>query len=516
MKHFFTISIVLLFLLGSAFPSGLSTPVLAQSADEPVESDDSFDDDLSGFEDDFDTEDEFSNDTVIDIAAIKQETATTEANEWLRFGGFFKEEVGYSYDHEEEQTDFSKIRSTVNLDTDIKLSKNWRAKVVLNGFYDYAYSNHGRDKFTDETLETYELEGEVRDFFIDGAIQPWLRLKFGRQVIAWGESDINQITDLANPTDNRELGMVDLEDSRLPVLATKLSILSGSLEVNLVAIHENRPDKAAVKGSEFDPFVNLRSYLNINEEETPDNEIENTEYLFRVFKSFNGGDISFVWADVYDDTYHLDFESYNAMAPTQQLTVTPRHKRVQVAGVAGNMVQGSWLFKGEFARKSGKAIVRSQENLVEQMTALGVMAATTGITYYDKSTGALKTWSEKDVIQGALGIEYSGFDDITIILEGSLEKIEDYEDKLSSTEISGSTYAYLSYSALNDLFNISFYWYHLTDDNGEIYRMNLDYDLRDALNLSGGVVLYETDNEEATVYPYRNNDRVFAAVKYSF
>ena len=115
-----------------------------------------------------------------------------------------------------------------------------------------------------------------------------------------------------------------------------------------------------------------------------------------------------------------------------------------------------------------------------------------------------------------LGFEYSGLDDFTISLEGDLEKIEAYDDNLGSREISGSASLHISYTALNDTFAANFFLFHLTDDNGNVYRINLDYDLIDALNASGGWVVYDASETDAMIYPFRKNDRLFAALKYSF
>ncbi|MFH2130292.1 MAG: DUF1302 family protein, partial [bacterium] len=311
-----------------------------------------------------------------------------------------------------------------------------------------------------------------------------------------------------------ELGMVDIEDARMPVLATKISLLADAWEVNLVAIHENRPNKIPTVGSEFDPLVRFRNQFTIRDEEIPENSAENTEYLVRVFKTFNGGDLGLVWADVYDDSFYLDFYSYDAIQ--NRLSLTPRHQRTKTVGFSGNLVRSSWLFKTEFARKTGVAIARNQTNLTQQILNAALLAQMTGTAYFSRETQIIKTWSQKNLLQLMLGFEYSGLDDITISLEGDIEKIEDHEDTLGSKETNGSVTLRCDYTALNDTLNATVLWFHLTDSNGDVYRINLGYDLIDALNISGGIILYEASKTDAQVYPYRKNDRLFAALKYSF
>ncbi|NQU62737.1 MAG: hypothetical protein HQ517_00415, partial [SAR324 cluster bacterium] len=236
----------------------------------------------------------------------------------FQFSGFTKEELAYS--HAWEDPDFSKIRTTVNLTLDLKLPATWQAKINWNGFYDYAYSWAGRDKFTAETLKSAESESEMRDLYLDGYPVPWLNLRIGRQIIAWGQSESMQVTDMANPRDMRELGLVDIEDARLPVVATKLSLLLSSWQINFVAIHEIRANKMAGAGSEFDALSVMRSAFIIEDEEVPDSEISNTEYLIRVFKTFNGGDMGLVLADVYDDAFYLELTRIQLTGSQPQLS----------------------------------------------------------------------------------------------------------------------------------------------------------------------------------------------------
>ncbi len=509
--------LVVAMVLGSAFSGILaaesSQTVNSEEIEDDVDSTEGFEDEgdsMEGFEEGDDSTEGFEEgdnsgfaDVAVDVESI--DTGSVEES-FLSFGGFVKEEVGYSYEH--ENPDFSKIRTTVNLNVDFKLFSDWKAKIVGNGFYDYAYSRIGRDEFTDETLESNESESEVRDFFVEGGLSSWLRVKIGRQIIAWGESEGTQISDMANPRDMRELGMVDIEDARIPVTATKLSVLLGSWEANAVAIHEIRAHKMPPPGSEFDTFQALGANgILVRDEEIP----ENTEYLVRVFKSFNGGDVSLVWADVYDDVFYLDFYE-PSMLSSEKILFTPRHQRINVVGFSGNMVSGSWLLKTEMARKTDKAFALSQSSMMARIFSnLSVPAAT-----FAEDSELIRTWSVKDLLQTMIGLEFSGIDDVSISLEASVETIEDYDDNLMNKEQTGSASLFLTHSALNGTLNTRFILIHFTDNNGDVYRVNVDYDIIDALNISVGMIVYEASSEEGMVYAFRKNDRLFAALKYSF
>lgn len=511
----FAAKVLFIFLFGLSIGIGYF-PEIA-TADDNVSEFEEADDSLDGFEEEsFEGFEEGGGFEDVEINLENIEIESIEPS-FYTLSGYFKEEIDYS--HAQEDPDFSKLRSTLNLNLDLKLGSDWIAQINWNGFYDYSYTYRGRDEFTDEVLETYESEYEFRDAYVDGGLTSWMRIKFGRQIIVWGQSDSAQITDVANPQDQRELGMVDLEDARIPVTATKLSFLMDSWELNLVGIHEIRGPKFPAEGSEFDVFQELRQTgVQIEDEEIPESSAENTEYLIRLFKTFNGGDVGVVWADVYDDSVYMDFTELQITvipSPAPSLvSVTPKHKRIKVLGFSGNKVFGSWLIKAEAAKKTGVAIARN--DLETQLTDAVTYGVTNSILQFDEDSGIITSWSEKDILQGMIGFEYSGISDLTVAVEAVGKKVEDYEENLNDREISGQFAMIANYSALNDTFGAQLFWIHFTDSNGDVYRINVDYDIVDAFNISGGFIAYEASEEDALVYPFKDNDRVFAGVKYSF
>ena len=70
---------------------------------------------------------------------------------------------------------------------------------------------------------SYEWDADVGELWVEGPLLPALDLKLGRQVVNWGRSDTLRVLDVLNPVDNREPGLLDLVDLRLPVGMAKLS-----------------------------------------------------------------------------------------------------------------------------------------------------------------------------------------------------------------------------------------------------------------------------------------------------
>jgi hypothetical protein len=450
--HSFLLLLMALFLSFAYVNSTLAEEGDSNStAESSQDSEERFDDGDSG--EGFDDEDGGGFDTVsVDLDGIK---SSSSEGELFVISGFAKEELDYS--HAWEDPDISKIRTTLNLTLDLNLPADWKVKLNVNGFYDYAYSYLGRDKFTDETLESSESESEIRDFYLDGSPTTWLNLRIGRQIIAWGESEAMQVTDMANPRDLRELGMVDIEDARLPVVATKLSLLLDSWQVNFVAIHEIRGNKMAGAGSEFDALSEMRSAFTVEDEAVPESETGNTEYLLRVFKSFNGGDVGLFWADVYDDSFYMELTQLALTGPQPQMSMTPRHNRIQSVGLSGNIVSGSWLFKAEAAQKSKMALMRNstdiQTQLLQARPTLQAAAIASGNPIFSEGHIPIDVWDEKTVQQLVLGLEYQGLEDMTVSLEAGGEQILDYEENLRSGEVKAQVSQIQKYTALNEAFD---------------------------------------------------------------
>lgn len=451
-------------------------------------------------EDGFDDVGFEESDSFVEVDLDLTEIKAAEPEEsWLH--GYIKEEISRAYQKEDPY--WNKIRTILNLKLEIPISESWRTKAEWNGFYDYAYTLENRDDFSDETLEAYESESEIRDFYIDGQITSWLQLTLGRQTIVWGESDYFQVTDLVNPRDNRELALVDIDDARIPVGALKIAFIASGWELDLVAIPEIRSNKNPVNGSDFDPYIAYRSQgITIADEEIPDSNSENVERLIRLYRAGMGGDMALTCAEVYDDSPYLDLDwsFQNSMLDIQLI---PKHQRIQSCGLAVNLATGAFIWKVEAATIKKRAEMRN--DLAEELARLSVNPS------YDA-----QSWSEKDINQFVLGFDYSGLTNFTITLELFAEQIEDYEENLLAKENSGMLALQTSYSTWNETLDIGFLLLALSDNDGSIFRINIDYDVMDALNVGLGLIMYETENEKAQLYQYRKQDRAFASIKYSF
>ncbi len=119
-------------------------------------------------------------------------------------------------------------------------------------------------------------------------------------------------------------------------------------------------------------------------------------------------------------------------------------------------------------------------------------------------------------------MEYAGFDDTTLALDVVNRHLLDYDSRLADppdfTDRNRVEYAFRytadwRNSTLHTTFLATVFGAHA--QNGSVLRFSFDYDLRDALTLGGGLVLYQEDD----VPPFNDigdRDRFFIRLRYSF
>ena len=208
------------------------TPLLALSSSAALAEEPSLDEILAGFEDE----------PTPRIEADSQEEPEEKdrLSRYLDITGSVS--VGASYnvtDHLSSigpdtppgpGTDYSgiqRLRTRLDLQADANLPKDWKGRIQAFVFYDFAYLIHGKDTYTRDVIQDYEFESEILDFWVEGSVTPWLDLKLGRQVVNWGRSDTLRVTDIWNALNNREPGLVDIEDLRLPSTMAKADAYLG-------------------------------------------------------------------------------------------------------------------------------------------------------------------------------------------------------------------------------------------------------------------------------------------------
>jgi len=426
------------------------------------------------------------------------EVSPSEPDErWWDLGGDVTLAGSYVYgkdrDHRTPYRGLTRAQAQLALQLDVDLPREFELRIAGRGFRDWAYALEGRDHFRSTALDRHERELEFQELWLRGPLLKNLDLQFGRQIVSWGRSDNLRVLDVLNPIDSREPGLVDVEDLKLPVTMTRLEYFLGKWSLEGLAIHETRFDTSPVPGSDFFPADRIPPGLPENRslpEERPANGGSDTEWGARLRGIFPGWDVSFHWARYWEDSPHAE-------PPAFRLT----HARVGLLGVSGQIALGDWLLKSEVARLSG---LRDPE---------------------DAGGGAVRV-REYTRVDSMAGVEYQGINEVSIALELVNRHIRGFDSTLANVPPLGETALERNrYEAsllvradfLHDRLHATLvalgFGAHLED--GSVFRAELEYELRDALALSGGVVLYQ-HGERPPLDFWEHHDRLFLKLKYSF
>ncbi|MEA3554381.1 MAG: DUF1302 family protein [Campylobacterota bacterium] len=409
-----------------------------------------------GFEDDAFTEESraFSSDEVIEIVKVQEDKSKFSAY------GSLSLSASYNYAHhkpEEGQNDFrglssSKLSTDINLE--YKLDNDFKIKSTLKAYKDFIY-----DLKDDEYITTpydYDKDAQINELYLQGSINSKTDIKIGRQIVVWGKSDNIRITDTLNPMDNTTPGMIDIEDLRLARTMSKLDYFINEWAISGIVLHENRYSEMPQYGSDFASSNQIQADMMSTKE--PSNSLKDAGIALSASANLRGQDIAFYYSNQYvDNTIY----------------------RSNMLGMAYNKVLDSFLFKTEFAYFINQCDKSQCDN-------------------YDSST-------IKSKLDGLVGLEYNGISDGSISFEMANKNYDiQYALRFTQSYINQT----LDFTALYSAFGKNL-------EDGGFVRVWIDYDIDDKLSTSFGVINY-IGGDVAQFEMIKDNDRVFASLKYSF
>ncbi len=427
--------------------------------------------------------------------------------------------IPHSADDGKDYTGLSRLRTRLNLQLDADLPYDWKFRLAGFGFYDWAYLLNGRDSYQNDVLQDYEWEADFQEVWVQG--RPGVEsmdLKIGRQIVNWGRSDNIRVIDILNPLDNREPGLSDIEDLRRPVMMVKLDWFWKNWSVSGIAIPEIRFSKNPVYGNDFAPDVTIGNDalaalafdFGRIPNDIPNESIENTQWAARVGGIFQGWDFSVNFANVFRDAPHLDWDLSYLIPTLPMPPATPppgprlEHERITMTGAGANYTIGSWLFKTEFASLIGLDYPVAQKVVIPGLGTVPIPVGTV----------------DKTRLDGLVGVEYYGLDETTLALEIADRHILDFDDRMREFGVDRNTVEYavrVTRNLLNERLELALVGFGLGDhlQLGGALRTQAAYDLRDALVLTGGVILY-LPGDRPPLEGLGANHRVFLELKYSF
>ena len=452
---------------------------------------------LSGSDEDESAKDEknilseFEEDNNIQNSDKTQET--TGNDDWNSFSGYTGISLSYSFVKEPPEdysnSDWSgltKTRPFFSLTLDTKLGRNWKSRISAKAFYDFYFSLKERDTFSNDVLNELEKEAEIREFYLEGTLFGSLDIRLGSQILVWGTADSLRVIDVLNPTDNREYGMTDIEDVRIPLPMTRIDYYFGSYKLQTVAVHQIKFNKSAPPGSDYNPTKTKIK------EVVPESTAENTEYGLSLYGTFSGWDASIHWAQYFDDEAHLMITDMNfvpgvGLVPTFEY----RHNRLTMSGIALSITSGNYIWKAEAANFWG----REFNNIKD------------------------KKFTTTEIL---LGTEYSGWSDTSLSIESGVKHLNEFDQILEvepdyQLEDRIATTVNFMQDYYNQTLHLQFLGTMIGEwgDDGGLNRASLEYDVMDAFSIKGGVMIYQS-GDSLYFQSLNDNDRIFFEARYSF
>lgn len=397
-------------------------------------------------------------------------------NEKTVLKGFVQQKLKYGtrgtntlFDHERVDAGPVQVRTDLFAELGGDLNDTWKYRLSAKAEINYLEWQDNQQNYGLQEKRLF-----LRDAFLDASFDNghWLRL--GHQIFAWGKSESISISDVLAPTDQREFGQAELQDIREQIPAVMYQLPAFGGKVSAILTYDAGTNRYANRQSEFYPFVALKnSGLNLNQLSTKNKY----EYVLKYDYQLNGGDFSFVLADINDNDL-----VFNGLQDDQ---LNLSQERLSVASGVFNKVAGPWLLKSELAYYANQALNMGFEH------------------------------THVDQIRGMVGAEYSGI--INWRFSGELNIVAnqtDSETLPSDNDEPGYT-LHAQYTGLNNKLDQHLWLIALPGADGQVLRWDLNYDWSDSWAFSAGVVLYEAD-VDALLSPYNGSDTVNISAKYLF
>ena len=176
-------------LLGGFEESGASSSKLSDGSEESTETPDALGNLLDGFEE--------NSSIVAETDSLSLPTG---------MAGSVGTSIAYAYAQPEPNSDkpdyrgLRKLRLYLQLEYQYDLTPSTRFFADSKVFRDLAYQYLDREEYSEEYLQAYEQEIELRETFLSTSLGSDIDLKFGRQIKVWGKADPVSYTHLTLPT----------------------------------------------------------------------------------------------------------------------------------------------------------------------------------------------------------------------------------------------------------------------------------------------------------------------------
>lgn len=470
---------------------------------------DSFEDDIAGFEEE-ETESIDTSNTSSKEPAISSKTVSSTVDilkSIFSLGGSIglKSAINVNADkpkdNEIDYSGLSMLQASLYLNLKINLGTGRYIYASGHEFYDALYHIKDRNLYSKEYLDLYEQELKLDELYISVNLLPFLTISSGRQTIVWGNGDMFQVVDCINPLDLRTPGMVDIRDMRQPLFLSRIALNLNKFIAEAIVTHESAFNITPVAGSSFYPYP-----LTINKKEYS-NGGENSELALSAKVLLPGWDIGINYGYLLNNSPHLTtdlpismIEMIMNLDPSTidimsnnfsfEVPLIQEYARINLIGMNASSAVGNFMLKAEAAYIDGlKYLSRGNDKL-----------------------------SRFDFL---LGTDYTGFKDMIISIEFNDRITPDHTDIMEKLEqIKKHDLGWSLRINKNLLHNNLKLMGLLTvldmdGSNGGFTRLQGSYDIVDNFTATLGTIIY-FDGDLRMYEDISKNNRITLELKYSF
>ncbi len=410
---------------------------------------------------------------------------------------------------------FAKGRQSVDLELRIRTD---HALLVLGAhvMHDLAYlvdsNEYGR-----ATRDTYETLIRGRDSFLALTFDH-VEVAAGLQRVTFGAGELFSVVDVVNPRDQREPGLTDLEDRRLPVLMSRLTTFWKRHRVELIGVHEAyfqlrppplayySPVREILLESPLGAFVTPeRLAAGIDYRDDPGRWDGASQQAFGRW-TFSGPRLEAgVYAGSaisYPGVIDTDATELAALGTADEVQIPLLHKRYTTVGASAAKPLDDWLVHGELAVDVGLPV---------QLADLSDIGS---INF---------TFARRTLVRWLVGVRYTGIKSGAITVE--------YTQGSTGDALQGD-YSLNPLLPINPFF-LGARWQQAfvrdrlilegvlvavgpRDRLGGFARAQVTYKVVSNLRVTAGYVAYLAGDVPSLLNGYDQNDRLFVRLRYDF
>ncbi len=335
-----------------------------------------------------------------------------------------------------------------------------------------------------------DMEIGLREAYMDIYFSS-VDLRIGKQQIIWGKADGVFITDIVSPKDLSEFLLRDFDEIRMGITSLKANYYIGNNTFEFVWVpyfsSTQMPDDNSIWFPQMDfPAPPVFDYSQKDVEA----KLENSE-IFAKFSALTSAiDFEIMCGYMWDDdpTMHITKTIDPQTFQLTDLTVTPRHHRLGLAGSSFSTTLGGFVLRGEGAYYNGKYFNSKDPTLTD---------------------GVVK----KNYLHYLIGMDYTLWD-IKLSFQFIQQAILDYDEYINNDEHENTMTILASKDFFRETLRLELFSYIGLYNSDALIRPKITYDLADGFEILLGANIFVGD--EGNFGQYDNNDMVYTKIKYSY